>query len=156
MTRDGETTGWRPGPAGSAARFRHLATSLARGPIEIRARGLAMRPFLEPGDGVRLERRSPRRGDIVLVALDERMVLHRLVRLRTKTCLVRADGAVTPDAWVHRDQVLAVATARRRQGQEPVPGRWVRLDHVIARASGLATGRARKVSRSWLAYGGLP
>lgn len=110
-----------------------------------------MRPHLRPGDRVRLESRPPRRGDIVLVCLDERMVLQRLVRVRGDTCLIRADGAASVDAWVHRDQVLAVATARQRPQQGP--GRWVRLDHPVARARGLATGRARQASRSWLAYG---
>lgn len=139
------------GQGSLVSRRQHLRASVARGPIEIRARGLAMRPYLRPGDRVRLEARPPRRGDIVLVCLDERMVLQRLVRLRGDMGLIRADGAGSVDAWVHRDQILAVATARQRAQQGP--GRWARLDHPVARARGLATGRARQASRNWLAYG---
>lgn len=126
-------------------RRRHIEGSLARGPVEIRTRGIAMRPLLRPGDRVRLERRAPRRGDVALIALAERMVLHRLVRRRGETWLVRGDAPGPSEAWVHRDQVVAVATARRREGRGRA--RWLRLDHPVARAGGLAAGHARWASR---------
>jgi hypothetical protein len=100
-----------------------LTRSLASGPIEICARGDAMAPLVQPGDRVRLARRAPRSGEVGLISVGGRLVLHRLVRRRGDTWLIHADRPGTPDAWVHVRQVIAIATDRLRAGEE----RWTAL-----------------------------
>jgi len=113
------------------SRRQRLLASLARGSVEIRTRGRSMRPLLEPGDRVRLERRAPRSGDVALVEIGERLVLHRLVRPQGETWWVRGEQASAGIGRVHRDQVVAIATERRRDAQEP-PG-WRPLEPTAAR-----------------------
>jgi len=114
----------------------------------VRARGVSMRPTLRPGDGVRLERRAPRRGDVALVAVGGRLVLHRLVRRRSDRWLVWGDARPAPDGWVDAEAVLAVATARRTvpDGRwHPLDGRWQRLGAL------LGAPLARAARRVWAA-----
>lgn len=92
--------------------------SLDQGPVEIRARGDAMSPLVRPGDRVRLQRRDPQAGEVALIAVGGRLVLHRLVRRRGDTWLVQADRPSAPDAWVHACQIIAIATDRLRAGDE--------------------------------------
>jgi len=123
-----------------------LERALLGGRLEIRARGVSMRPWLRPGDRVRLERRPPRRGDVALIALPERVVLHRLVRRRGDAWFVRGDARRGCDGWVGSSQILAVATARlREQASRP---RWVRLDRPLSRARGLALSPMLRLLRS--------
>lgn len=121
-----------------------LERSLTNGPIEIRARGDAMSPLVQPGDRVRLQRRTPRAGEVGLISVGGRLVLHRLVRRRGKTWLVHADRLGTPDAWIHARQVVAVATDRLRAGEL----QWIALgrERRLARALrdallGVSSGR---------------
>ena len=102
----------------AARRRQRLLDSLERGRVEIRTRGLAMRPLLEPGDRVRLERREPQPGDVALVEIGERLVLHRLVRAQGDTWWVRGEHAGAGLGRVHRDQVVAIATERLRDTQD--------------------------------------
>ena len=118
---------------------RRLQDSLERGAVEIRTRGLAMRPLLEPGDRVRLERRAPREGDVALVEIGERLVLHRLVRQRGQTWWVRGENGAAGLGCVHQDQVVAIATERLREAQDRP--RWLPLDSPNTRAERL---------RAWL------
>ena len=87
------------------------------------ARGDAMSPLVRPGDRVRLERRAPRTGEVGLISVGGRLVLHRLIRRRGSTWLVHADRPSAPDAWVHARQVIAIATERLRAGE----ARWTAL-----------------------------
>ena len=121
---------------------RRLKDSLEHGTVEIRTRGLAMRPLLEPGDRVRLERRAPRAGDVVLVEIGERMVLHRLVRRRGRTWWVRGENAAVALGCVHEDQVLAVATECLREARDRP--RWLPLHST----GGSPTDRLR----AWLRH----
>ncbi len=100
-----------------------IAHSLIRGPVEIETRGDAMAPLVRPGDRVRLERRTPKRGEVALISIAGRLVLHRLVRKRGQAWLVHVDRPGAHDAWVHSRQVVAIATERLRAGQAG----WVRL-----------------------------
>jgi hypothetical protein len=121
-----------------------LACALRAGPVEIRARGVSMRPLLRSGDRVRLEARAPRRGDVALVALDERLVLHRLVRRRGARWLVRGDARPRADGWVASDRILAVATARGRECRGGP--HWQRLDGGAQRFAGLARAVLRRLA----------
>lgn len=109
--------------------------------LTLRARGDGMRPWLRPGDRLRLERRSPRLGDVALVALGDRLVLQRLVRRRGRGWLVRGEGVrAHRAAYVPADQIVAVATARAGEAG------WVRLDGLLGRARALALGPALRAA----------
>ena len=111
-------------------------------PAEIRARGRSMRPFLNPGDQVRLEHRPPRTGDVALVSVQGRLVLQRLGTCRgARWKVAGADGGST--GWVHRDQVMAIATSRRRDPNEP----WVRLDRLVDRVVSRVLAPAVRATR---------
>lgn len=112
-----------------------LIRAVAAGPLVIRVCGVSMRPWLEAGDEVRLGRRAPRRGDVALVVVRGRLVLHRLVRESAGCWLVRGDARARPDGWVEGQAVLAVALARRR-GREAGKG-WQPLGGPVARAGPL-------------------
>ncbi len=114
--------------------FEVLRSALDTGPLEIAALGRSMRPTLRPGDRVRLHRRRPRRGDVALALVGQRLVLHRLLRHRGGRWLMRGDARPRPDGWVTDADILAVATARRREGSES----WQALDQPRARLGGLA------------------
>ncbi len=116
----------------AATRRRRLLDSLERGRVEIRTRGLAMRPLLEPGDRVRLELREPEAGDVALVEIGERWVLHRLVRAQGDTWWVRGDRSGAGIGRVHRDQVVAIATERLCLDRET--DGWRALDERSARS----------------------
>jgi hypothetical protein len=125
-----------------------LQRALEQGPVEIRAVGVSMRPLLRAGDRIRLDRRAPRRGDVALVEVSERVMLHRLVRRHRDRWLVRGDARSTSDGWVASDQILAIATARRRGGESHPDARWKRLDHPSARMLGLVAAPLGRIARS--------
>ncbi len=116
-----------------------LRNSLSRGAVEIRTRGRAMRPLLEPGDRVRLEPRAPTVGDVALVEIGQRLVLHRLVRRRGPTWWVRGENDAAGIGCIHQEQIVAIATERLREANEPA--RWLRLDASATRSERL---------RAWL------
>jgi hypothetical protein len=124
-----------------------LQRALDAGPVEIRVLGGSMRPLLRDGDRIRLDRRTPRRGDVALVEVSKRLMLHRLVYRRRDRWLVRGDARSRSDGWIAAHQVLAVATARRRDTDSRANPRWKRLDHPSARALGLVAARLGRVAR---------
>ena len=148
-----------PVSAGAAAdpRVRELLeTALRAGPLEICASGVSMRPALRPGDRVRLERREARHGDVALVVASGRVVLHRLLRRRCGHWLVRGDARPAVDGWVSPEQVLAIATARRRNRGFARSADWQRLDRPLARWLGLSGApllRLLRRARAKLAQG---
>jgi hypothetical protein len=133
--------------AGSDGRLL-LQRALEAGPVEIRVLGVSMRPLLRAGDRIRLERRVPRRGDIALVEVSRRVMLHRLVRRRRDRWLVRGDARPRSDGWIAAHQVLAIATARRREREGRPGGGWKRLDRPPARALGLVAAPLGRLARS--------
>jgi hypothetical protein len=98
-----------------------------------------MRPLLEPGDRVRLEPREPVVGDVALVEIGQRLVLHRLVRRRGSTWWVRGEHEASGLGCIHEGQIVAIATERLREATEPA--RWLRLDTSSSRSERL---------RAWL------
>jgi hypothetical protein len=115
--------------------------------MEIRVLGVSMRPLLRAGGRIRLDRRAPRRGDVALVHVSKRVMLHRLVRRRRDRWLVRGDARSRSDGWVPAHQVLAIATARRRDGDSGANPPWKRLDHPPARVLGLVAARIGRIAR---------
>ncbi len=129
-----------------------LKRALDAGPVEIRVLGVSMRPLLRAGDRIRLDRRAPRRGDVALVEVSKRVMLHRLVRHRRDRWLVRGDARSRSDGWVAAHQVLAIATARRRDTDSRANPRWKRLDHPSSRALGLVAARLGRIARCCIAW----
>ena len=125
-----------------------LQRALEEGPVEIRVLGVSMRPLLRAGDRIRLDRRAPRRGDVALVEVSERVMLHRLVRCRRDRWLVRGDARSSSDGWIAAHQILAIATARRREDDTRPNARWKRLDHPPARALGLIAASLGRLARN--------
>jgi hypothetical protein len=110
--------------------------ALAAGPLELRAQGTSMGPWLRAGDRVRLEARAPRHGDVALAVLEGRLLLHRLRRRRRGRWLLRGDARARADGWVSPEDIVAIAVARGRGD-----GGWTRLDAPW---------------RRWLALGAAP
>ena len=131
-----------------AAELRGLREAIRAGPLEFRARGVSMRPLLNPGDYVRLEARRPRRGDVALAVRESRLVLHRVVRRRGDHCLLRGDAREQADGWVQAPLVLGVVTAKRRIGVATPRGAWRRIDRLHERWLGLAWVRIAAALRS--------
>ncbi len=124
-----------------------LTRALEAGGLELVARGVSMRPLLRSGDRVQLAPRTPRRGDVALVALEDRVVLHRLVRRRAGRWLVRGDARPRADGWHEPERILAVATGFRRDAEADGGGRWHRLDRAQDRWRGLALATAARCLR---------
>jgi len=124
-----------------------LERALASGDLEVVARGISMRPALRAGDRVRLAQRAPRRGDVALVALADRVVLHRLVGRRGRHWRVRGDAHPRCDGWVEPERILAVATGFRRGAESDDRNRWHRLDRAPDRWRGLLLARLVRGAR---------
>ena len=136
--------------AGQLARPEEVALlerALAAGDLEVVARGISMRPALRAGDRVRLALRAPRRGDVALVALADRVVLHRLVGRRGQRWLVRGDAHPRCDGWVESERILAVATGFRRGAESDHRNRWHRLDRAPDRWLGLLLASVLRTGR---------
>lgn len=145
--------------AGELARPEEVALlerALASGALEVVARGISMRPALRAGDRVRLAARAPRLGDVALVALADRVVLHRLVRRRGAQWLVRGDARPCGDGWVGEERILAVATGFRRGSEAGDASCWHRLDRGPDRWRGLVLAQLARAARALRALGPAP
>ena len=124
-----------------------LQRALEAGPVKIRVLGVSMRPLLRAGDHIRLDRLAPRLGDVALVEISQRLMLHRLVRRRRDRWLVRGDARSRSDGWIAAHQILAIATARHRELDSRPNARWKRLDHPPARVLGLVAAPLGRLAR---------
>ncbi len=110
--------------AGSAARRIALASLLARrdGFLEARVEGRSMGETLPEGSLIRVQPGRDRDfvpGDVVAIAVNEKIVVHRVLRAST-LLLTRGDAEVLPDP--------------------PVPGAWVIGPVIEARVEGGSWG----------------
>ena len=99
----------------------------AGGELWVTGSGQSMQPTVRHADLVLVTplRREVRRGDIVLVPLGPRLMLHRVALLDGERVVTRGDARERNDAPVARNEVVARAIAVRR-------------DHVVT-ALGLTT-----------------
>jgi hypothetical protein len=99
-----------------------LATEVLNsgGTIRLHAMGTSMLPSIWPGDLLSIEHKPGKEivpGDIVLVARDERFVVHRLIEKSTSRWITRGDSLPQNDAPVAEVQVLGrVSLIHRKAG----------------------------------------
>jgi len=89
----------------------------AGGELWVSGSGGSMHPTIRHADPVLLAplARRPRRGQVVLVPLGPRLMLHRVVDVQGDVVLTRGDARQRNDAPVPRRDVFAHAVAVRRQ-----------------------------------------
>lgn len=90
----------------------------AGGELWVSGSGQSMHPTVRHADPVLVAplRREVRRGDIVLVPLGPRLMLHRVVALDHDRVITRGDARERNDSPVMRVEVVARAIAVRRDG----------------------------------------
>lgn len=87
----------------------------AKGELWIPVSGNSMLPTIRPGDRVLLAptRRRLARGDVVIVALGTKVILHRVVSLVNHVVVTRGDSCEAGDPPIEADRVFARAVAVR-------------------------------------------
>lgn len=88
----------------------------AGGELWVTGSGQSMQPTVRHADLVLVAplRREPRRGDIVLVPLGPRLMLHRIALVDNERVVTRGDARERDDAPVGRGEIVARAIAVRR------------------------------------------
>lgn len=112
--------------------------------------GDSMSPFLQHGrDAVYLSKlvQDPQRGDMILYRRDNgSYILHRIYAVTGATYTLIGDGQVSLEPGIHRDQMLAIVSAVRRNGRLLEPGNlcwefyekiWLRLLPLRPRIRGI-------------------
>lgn len=102
--------------------------------------GYSMWPRLADGALVRVEPcsgRNVRVGDVVLFQHEDRLVLHRVLRLARSRVLLKGDACSNTDGWIPHDSVIG--RLRRRPGDRAM----AQLAPHLGRALGLASAIAR-------------
>ncbi len=99
-----------------------LAVDLLRGggTVRLPVTGHSMTPCIRRGDVVTvapLRGRDPRVGEVLAVAPEGRLCLHRLVGCGPEGALVRGDLATCSDPFIPPDAVLGVVVAVERSGR---------------------------------------
>ena len=98
---------------------------------KIRALGMSMLPTIWPGDTVTLQSVSDGEvqvGDIVLVELNGRCLIHRITKSLPSGWITRGDSVPQSDPLIARHQLLGKIICIRRGPREFVPARltWFR------------------------------
>lgn len=108
-------------PAAAGAGSREWSADLLRAVVEARgqfwvtARGGSMWPTIRDGDEVLLVPLGrPRVGDVVVLDLGSRLVLHRVVRAGDALLVTRGDASRCEDGHVSLADVVGRAVAARR------------------------------------------
>lgn len=129
-----------------------LAELAAGGTITVDAEGGSMFPLIRHGDSVivRAIDRPLRVGDIVLVVIDRRWVLHRIVKLRAGEATTQGDNQAVRDSAVRLAAVLGiverVAGSSLRLEWPPVGlNLWRSIGPFRRRATVLAAALRRRV-----------
>src|SRR5579859_491569 len=115
-----------------------LAADVLRsgGAVRLQALGASMLPTIWPGDVLTIENKATEEtvpGDIVLVARDQRFLIHRLIEKRGSQCITRGDSMPQNDAPVAEAQVLGRVSAIHRKSGDVIPNPRVSLlAHILA------------------------
>ena len=136
---------------------RLTAEVLARGATaRLPARGGSMRPFIPDGCIALVEPATANElqvGDIALVSLGGKLVIHRVVRVGRvagrPAVQTKGDAVCELDSWACGDAVLGRVTALEREGRTLPVGATPRA-RLLARALALVSLRARRWQGAWL------
>ena len=112
---------------------------LVRGyPFRFFAGGRSMWPLIRSGSEVEVipcAYDDIRRGDVVLIAPEERLILHRVVETASERVRIQGDARVSADGWFSRSEVLGRLPRRR---WDPVVARVTpRLGRTLGRCAGI-------------------
>ena len=105
-----------------------LRDILARGRgVKFRARGYSMSPFIKDGDILTvspLRARRPGFGDVLVFTHPQTgmLVVHRVVGVRSGSCLARGDSNWEVDGWVPDKNILGRVIAIERNGRPKTLG----------------------------------
>ncbi|MBP7275914.1 MAG: hypothetical protein KBA51_06905 [Kiritimatiellae bacterium] len=129
-----------PWPADAARTVRALMEQGS--PVTFQAGGRSMHPVIRDGDTVRVRPAGPddfRRGAVMLFAVRERLILHRLLRQESRSgmCVMAGDARLGSEEILPASDIHGVAEWVRR-GE-----RLIRLDTFRARQWGLMRRRIR-------------
>ena len=108
-----------------------LASDVLRssGTLRLQVTGWSMLPALWPGDTIHVERAGVDEvltGDIVLFGRDQRLFVHRVVKVISDTRLsTQGDAMQAADPVVTRDEFLGRVSLVERNGKSFAPGRNV-------------------------------
>jgi len=85
----------------------HLA---AGRPLTLDAQGHSMWPLIQHGDRVVVQPlpTPPTIGDIVLIVLSQRLVLHRVIAVSSRAITTKGDAVARPDQPLAHDAILGV------------------------------------------------
>jgi hypothetical protein len=92
--------------------------------VEMNLGGYSMFPVLLPGDVAIFEglKQTPLKGEVVLVALSDRWIAHRVVGVRTTqkeiSLLTQGDAAPRSDGWFSLKQIKGTMISAKRNGKE--------------------------------------
>jgi signal peptidase I len=97
--------------------------------IRIKAHGYSMYPCIKPGSLILIEPISlkgiPRRGEIIAIATDRGLIVHRLVKIVVKnnlsTYIARGDSNAFTDEPVIIDKIAGRIVGAETTGENPVP-----------------------------------
>lgn len=120
------------------------------GEIWVMASGQSMFPTIHNADDVLLSpmRRGVRRGDVVLVPLGPRLMLHRVVSTAPSSITTRGDARAADDRPMAPEDVLARAIAVRRQARVSTLVPTLRFG-VAPLLRFVLEGARRRVNRAW-------
>ncbi len=90
---------------------------------------------------------EPRVGELLVFALGDALVAHRLVRRRGEWLVCQGDNRRAADPPLRRGQVLGRMAGAWVEGQRVWPGRWERVAVAWWVARGWGGGGARRVAR---------
>ena len=131
-----------------------LAAEVLRttGQVQLAAFGYGMLPSFWPGDVLTIERRAfehIRPVDIVLFSREERLFIHRVVRVEPDLLVTRGDAMPSEDAPVSPAQLMGIVTSVRgadgRSLTPPVTSRFRRwLGLALA-----YSGKLRSLALRW-------
>ena len=111
--------------------------------IKIKGYGTSMSPFIKSGDTLFIkplnEGNTIKAGDIVaaLNTSKERIIVHRVIRLKNSLVQIKGDNRPGDDGWFQRERIIGIVTAvQSRAGKKFCCKRWQNLSIAFLSKTG--------------------